>query len=93
MEDALVLSSLLGRVRDTEEMPSSLRAYDAVRKSRVLKSVDESYEATLLIFGLGSDAGRRRLLEVVKELQGAVEKVDLERTRMEASRIMDEMLR
>jgi salicylate hydroxylase len=45
IEDAYVLSNLLGAIHRPEDVETSLRAYDAVRRERTQKMVETSREA------------------------------------------------
>ncbi len=64
IEDALVLSSVLGLVTHPSQIPAALRAYDEVRKPRSQKAVVTSKEAGDLI-GL-----REELVERLGGLEG-----------------------
>jgi salicylate hydroxylase len=45
IEDALVLSHILGRVTDAKQLPAAFQAYDAIRRPRAQKVVRTSQEA------------------------------------------------
>lgn len=64
IEDALVLETLLGRVRDAKYVPNAFAAYDQVRKARSQRVVTTSREAGLLngmmAKGVGDDLEKIR---------------------------------
>ena len=64
IEDALVLETLLGRVKDPKQLPQALAAYDQVRKPRSQRVVATSREAGLLVSmqlpGVGDDLGKMK---------------------------------
>ena len=65
IEDALVLETLLGRIRDPKYIPNAFAAYDQVRKARSQRVVTTSREAgslfAMMTEGVGDD------LEKIKE--------------------------
>ena len=65
IEDALVLETLLGRVRDAKFIPNAFAAYDQVRKARSQRVVTTSREAGLLFGMKGKGVGDD--LEKIKE--------------------------
>ena len=64
IEDALVLETLLGRMRDAKHIPNAFAAYDQVRKARSQRVVTTSREAGLLYGmmakGVGGDLEKIR---------------------------------
>lgn len=57
IEDALVLSHLLGRVRDAKHLPMAFQAYDAIRRPRAQKVVSTSQETGQLYSFTHPEAG------------------------------------
>ncbi|KAL1966024.1 hypothetical protein VTN77DRAFT_4964 [Rasamsonia byssochlamydoides] len=92
IEDALVLSRLLGEVQDREQLGKAFRAYDAVRRPRTQKLVTTSRDAGCLYEfqkeGIGDDVEALR-----KNLDGRMRWVwdlDLEEHLREAMRLYRE---
>lgn len=69
IEDAFVLSNLLGQVKSVDEIEKAFHAYDAVRRPRSQKVVKTSRDAAAIyefedeILGTDLDKIRRRLME------------------------------
>ncbi|OIW34329.1 FAD/NAD(P)-binding domain-containing protein [Coniochaeta ligniaria NRRL 30616] len=57
IEDALVLSHLLGKVRDAKQLPLAFKAYDSIRRPRAQKVVKTSQEAGQLYTFTHPEAG------------------------------------
>ncbi len=94
IEDALVLSTLLGRVRDPMLIPNAFAAYDQVRRPRSQRVVTTSREAGrlygMMAEGVGGD------LEKIRERTGRrmewIWNRDLERQNGEAVALFEESL-
>lgn len=69
IEDAFVLSNLLGQVKSVDEIEQAFHAYDAVRRPRSQKVVKTSRDAAAIyefedeILGTDLDKIKRRLME------------------------------
>lgn len=48
LEDSLILPILLGKVKDSSEIPAAFQAYDEIRRPRAQKVVKTSQEAGLI---------------------------------------------
>ncbi|EXJ94475.1 hypothetical protein A1O1_02871 [Capronia coronata CBS 617.96] len=57
LEDALILSRLLGLVRRTNEVESAIQVYDAIRRPRAQAVVQESRDVGMAYFFLHPDFG------------------------------------
>ena len=59
VEDALVLQTLLGKVKDVSQIPNAYEAYDQIRRPRTQRIVDTSRESgrlnSMMLPGVGSD--------------------------------------
>ena len=94
IEDALVLETLLGLVKDTKFIPNAFAAYDQVRKPRSQRVVKTSREAGLLVSmlteGVGSDLEKIR--ERLETRMHWIWNRDLERQNAEAVALFEESL-
>lgn len=57
LEDALILSTLLGQTRSTSEALIALKVYDNQRRSRIQHGVKASHDQGVMWSGRGSETG------------------------------------
>lgn len=89
IEDAFVLSRLLGQVKQTEQMGAALRAYDAVRRPRSQKLVRYSAKAMGMYTKVKDDTEEtREARREIEEMYRWIWDEDLEAEAEEAQRIM-----
>lgn len=95
LEDAVILSAVLGAVTSKKDVPAALRAYDAMRRPRSQSVVASSYTTALMCIGNVPDIG----LDPVKLKAGLESRwdfimdFDLEEHRRTAVSLMQEELR
>ena len=94
IEDALVLETLLGRVRDAKYVPNAFAAYDQVRRARSQRVVTTSREAGLLngmmVKGIGDDLEKMR--EKLETRSNWIWNRDLGKQNAEAIALFEESL-
>lgn len=94
IEDALVLETLLGRVREAKFIPNAFAAYDQVRKPRSQRVVKTSREAGKLVGmlaeGVGSDL--QKIRERLETRMHWIWNRDLEKQNAEAVALFEESL-
>ena len=92
IEDARVLETLLGRVRDAKHIPNAFAAYDQVRKARSQRVVTTSREAGLLFGMKGKGVGDdlEKLKEKTETRLNWVWNRDMEKQNAEATALYEE---
>ncbi|KAI0481385.1 hypothetical protein GGR56DRAFT_630022 [Xylariaceae sp. FL0804] len=93
IEDSLILSTLLGRAKSTQEARVALEAYDEIRRPRTQRIVDSSRETGNILIGKGDKTG----LEL-KQSGGLLRRwdfiidLDVEKHRDKAIQVMEDKL-
>ncbi|KAI1102429.1 FAD/NAD(P)-binding domain-containing protein [Jackrogersella minutella] len=94
IEEALILSTLLGRLPSKAAIPAALRAYDHVSRPRAEQATYSSIETGLLVTGrmpgIGLDAGL--LQQHMRHKFEFLLDVDIDTHRATANMIMDQIL-
>ncbi len=94
IEDALVLETLLGRLRDPKYIPNAFVSYDQVRRARSQRVVKTSREAGRLVAmmaeGVGSDVEKIR--DKLETRMHWIWNRDLEKQNAEAIALFEESL-
>lgn len=57
IEDSLILSTLLGKVKGPAEVATALRVYDEMRRPRTQRIVESSRGTGLIVSGRGEETG------------------------------------
>ncbi|KAF3015856.1 hypothetical protein E8E14_007315 [Neopestalotiopsis sp. 37M] len=93
LEEALVLSTLLGRATSRADVPAALRAYDEVCRPRAELVMRASADAALLLTGRGPGVGLdpARLAAALEAALGVVENLDIKAYCLVAIEIMDRL--
>lgn len=91
IEDALVLSTLLGRSKTLEEATLALRVYDQVRRPRTQRIVESSRGTGVIMIGRGDETGLdlAKLKEKLLPRWDFILDFDNAEARDEAIKIMD----
>ncbi|KAK2595021.1 hypothetical protein QQS21_007275 [Conoideocrella luteorostrata] len=94
IEDTLVLSTLLGRSKNTAQAVVALRVYDQVRRPRTQRIVESSRETGMILTGRGGETGLdlAKLKEKLLPRWAFIVDFDNAKALDEAVQLMDEEL-
>jgi salicylate hydroxylase len=57
IEDAMILQTLLGEVKDPKHLTAAFQAYDKVRRPRTQRIIESSHGTGVILCGRGADTG------------------------------------
>ncbi|KAI0130540.1 hypothetical protein BJ170DRAFT_594049 [Xylariales sp. AK1849] len=94
MEEALILSTLLGRTTSTSDVAAALRAFDQVCRPRAERVVRASFDVGLLMTGRAPGIGLdpTLLAKTLQQKWDCIENFDINAYRTEAISSMDQLV-
>lgn len=95
IEDALILSTLLGQTKTSHESLQALRIYDSIRRPRTQRVVKASHDQGVMWSGRGSETGldAAKLERDFSQGWDFIHYFDVEAHRNEAMQMLNDSLR